>query len=351
MDNQLVLSIDPKELAGRAALRENADIKNFGVIWKVPFSAILIRPGANSRIDFEELEELADNLELVGQIEPLTVDILKDGSIFLLDGERRYLSMGILYKRGSDKFIMVEVTITKPTTTELERLQIMAIKNDGRKEFKPLEQARHYARMMEETDPSTNKKLKAADVARRICKSKMHVSNRLALLELSAAELEAMKQGLVSPTAMLELTKSTTPEQRADIIKEAEETGEVVKVDDVKAGFFNEEKSQYENTINTKPHTPLDEDLIDDVFNDQDNKTMDEEEKGTSQENFMSKKPTGHSNLSMMMSESILHLKELQKQVHTIPFPMETQLIIDDLITKLGLNLKHSKKVADAINT
>src|ERR1700761_1591258 len=71
---------------------------------KVPYDKITVRPGHNGRTEDnpgfseESLEELAVSIFHLGLLEPLGVDVLKNGSAVLTKGERRWRAIGMIRK-------------------------------------------------------------------------------------------------------------------------------------------------------------------------------------------------------------------------------------------------------------
>lgn len=348
MEQTVLLLIDPKNIAGRQDLRDNPDIKNFDQIYKIKRSIIEVRPGFNGRTIFGNLDELSESIQTYGLIEPLTVDVTKDGKVYLHDGERRNKAMDILEEAGNLDFEFVPCLINKPGTTELDRLVKMASKNNGSKPFEDFEEAATYVRMLNEINPETGKPVKAADIAKWLGKSKMHVSNRLKLSNLTEEEKTAIIEGYISPTAMKDLKNSGKSEDEIkDILHGAEESGEKIKVKDVQPDpLFAEEKKEYAENIAIPP---LSDELIDEVFSSDANKESDHQEKD--EENFMAPKKgqNSSSNLLLNITETIVMLHGMQKQLQNVPMHADDQSIIENFRIKIELNLKNAKKMAQAL--
>lgn len=81
---------------------------------------VLISDKKNPRVDYEEIEELANSLEKNGQLQPLNVEDLKDGTYLIVDGHRRKLAFDILKKRNK-KVPKIECVLNNKMTDD-ERL-------------------------------------------------------------------------------------------------------------------------------------------------------------------------------------------------------------------------------------
>lgn len=118
----------------------------------------------------EQLRELADSIREHGIIQPLIVSRDPDGGYRLIAGERR-LQAARLAGLQTVPVIMREVA-------DSELLEIALIENIQRADLNALEEAMAYRRLTEEYG------LTQDEVARRVGKSRVAVSNALRLLNL-----------------------------------------------------------------------------------------------------------------------------------------------------------------------
>jgi len=134
------------QLGNRATVRANTIRGEEEVM--IPLEKIFVRPGVNPRIDFnkEYLEELANSLLEHGQDLPGRVDVLKDNTFALVDGECRYRAWKIIEARGVED-IHFKAIVNKKDTTEEDRL--LQIANSQRQQpFHPYEWAEIVRRML-----------------------------------------------------------------------------------------------------------------------------------------------------------------------------------------------------------
>lgn len=254
MKIKLPIPIERHELANRAAIRAHSvrGEENY----KVAYSKIHVRQDHNERILFGDLDWLAGNIEAVGLINPIRVDMLQNGDCYITNGERRYRAIGILIAKGSKRFpssdAHIKVIINPQSFTEVDRIKISLSENNLGKPFEPIEEAHSFAKLLGQIDPDTGKTIRAADIARMIGCSKMHVTHRLALAGISEEEKQAVTDGEISATAMTEMVKAGLDEQqRIELLDKAKASGSTVKIKDIvkkspRANSQKENKDQQE---------------------------------------------------------------------------------------------------------
>lgn len=235
-----VIPVDKEQLATSIEIRTLTKRGGDNFI-KVPFDNITVRPGHNGRspknygLTVESLEELARSIFAIGLQDPITVDILKDGTALLLKGERRWRAIGIIrtwIKNGNMKelfaggdvekdipeFDFVEAFTCPKNFTEQDRIISMMAENMARVDLTPMEEAEGYMR-------AKMSGMSAAQIARSVPGlSPMQVSNRLKLAGLSDKEKELIDEGKISPTAAVKLAGVVdNPDERVEIIQDAAE--------------------------------------------------------------------------------------------------------------------------------
>lgn len=144
---QLMLQLPYQEIttvANRSYLRENFK-QSARTSYYIYFNLIKERDGFNSRIIYEDIPELADEIFAEGLREPFVLDILPDGTAYIEEGYRRWRAISLLVEQGRWKEnTLVEFYPNKAEMTELKRMANQFISNNKRnkKKLKPVEQAK-----------------------------------------------------------------------------------------------------------------------------------------------------------------------------------------------------------------
>lgn len=71
----------------------------------------LVTDKKNPRVNYEEIEELADSIQKNNQLQPLSVEDLKDGSFLIMDGHRRKMAFDLI-KKTTKKEPVIDCLIT-----------------------------------------------------------------------------------------------------------------------------------------------------------------------------------------------------------------------------------------------
>lgn len=123
------------------------------------------------RKNFNEdtLQELADSIKIHGVIQPLIVQ-KKDKMFEIIAGERRW--------RAARLADLKEVPVIVKEYSKRDIFEIALIENIQREDLNPIEEASAYFRLIEEFD------LKQDEVAERVGKSRVAVTNSMRLLKL-----------------------------------------------------------------------------------------------------------------------------------------------------------------------
>lgn len=126
----------------------------------------------------DSLQELADSIKQHGIIEPLIVQ--KKGNVYkIIAGERRWRAARIAGLK--------EIPVILKEYTDQEVFEIALIENIQREDLNPIEEALAYKKLIDEFG------LKQDDVANRVGKSRVAVTNSMRLLKLD----ERVQQMLV----------------------------------------------------------------------------------------------------------------------------------------------------------
>ncbi len=135
----------------------------------------LIHPGPfqpRHRFDDEPLRALAESIRENGILQPILVRPRRDdpASFEIVAGERRW--------RAAQLAQLHEVPVIVRDLTDQEALELALVENVQRQDLSPLEEAEGYRRLLEEFHNTQD------DLARRVGKSRSHITNILRLLGL-----------------------------------------------------------------------------------------------------------------------------------------------------------------------
>lgn len=153
---------------------------------EVPVSAIRENP-MQPRKSFHhaEQEELIASIKRHGILQPLIISPSSEpGKYDLIAGERRLRSARILGLKA--------VPVVVRDSTEQEKLELSIIENVQRKNLNPVEEAHGYRRLLDEFN------LTQEDVAKRVSKSRAHVTNILRILQLPEEIQKALREEVIS---------------------------------------------------------------------------------------------------------------------------------------------------------
>ncbi len=148
------------------------------------------------RREFEEmaLQSLAESIRTYGILQPLVVtrkEVFHDGAGMtveyeLISGERRLRAAKLA------RLSQVPVLIRNGEESAREKLEIAIIENLQREDINPVERAQAFSRLIKEF------KLKQADVAAKVGKSREYVANTLRILSLPEEIITALGEGKIS---------------------------------------------------------------------------------------------------------------------------------------------------------
>jgi len=137
------------------------------------------REQPRKNFDEDALQELADSIKQFGLLQPILVQDRKD-YYEIIAGERRW--------RAAKLAGLKEVPVIIRNYTEQEIVEIALIENIQREDLNPIEEAQAYKRLLTEFN------LKQDEVAERVSKSRVAVTNSIRLLKLS----EEVQQMVIS---------------------------------------------------------------------------------------------------------------------------------------------------------
>lgn len=175
------------------------------------------------RKNFNEdaLEELADSIKQFGLIQPLVVQ-KRDGYYEIIAGERRW--------RAAKKAGLKEVPVIIRDYTDEEMMEIALIENLQREDSNPIEEAQAYKKLINDY------KLKQDEIAEKVSKSRVAITNSMRLLKLSEKVQDMIVDEMISSghgRALLALNDKKMQEELANRIFDEKlsvrETEQIVK--------------------------------------------------------------------------------------------------------------------------
>lgn len=174
----------------------------------VPVEKIVPNPRQpRSHFDPAALEELAVSIREHGVLQPLLVSRDETGSGYILiAGERRW--------QAAQLAGLTEVPVIARQTTDLERLELALIENVQRADLNPLEEANAYRQLSEEF------RLSHEEIAARVGKSRVAVTNTLRLLKLPETAQQALVDGVISEGHARALLSLATPQAQEAALKQ-----------------------------------------------------------------------------------------------------------------------------------
>lgn len=174
-------------------------------ILTVPVEQIVPNPRQpRSHFDPTALEELAASIKEHGVIQPLLVSrddpsaTTGQGRYILIAGERRW--------QASKLAGLAEVPVIVRQTTDQQKLELALIENVQRADLNPLEEANAYRQLSDEFQ------LSHEQIAERVGKSRVAVTNTLRLLKLPDALQQALVDGRISEGHARALLALSTPQ-------------------------------------------------------------------------------------------------------------------------------------------
>jgi ParB-like chromosome segregation protein Spo0J len=127
------------EVAGRNFLRENFSPGR--QLYKIELEKIKERDGFNKRIVYDGIDELAESIKNYGLKEPLVVDVLKSGIVYVEKGHRRLRALQKLQTAGELSENRIECFVNGGNVTEIDRLENIYLSNNLAIQLNLVEQA------------------------------------------------------------------------------------------------------------------------------------------------------------------------------------------------------------------
>lgn len=133
----------------------------------------------------EELKELAESIRENGIIQPLIISpAVNPGEYYLIAGERRLMASKLLG--------LETVPVIIRDVNEMQQLELALVENVQRENLSPLETAEAYRQLADEFS------LSQEDIARKVGKSRVAVTNTIRLLKLPEIVQQFLRDGKIS---------------------------------------------------------------------------------------------------------------------------------------------------------
>lgn len=177
-------SVKAEVNSAKISLPAGIEQDEMGRLWVNPE---LLRPNPyqpRQEFDEEQLKELADSIKENGVIQPVTIEDAKDGSFYIIAGERR--------TRASRLAGLAKIPVQLSAFSDQKKLEVALIENIQRADLNPVEEARAYYKLMELGG------LKQEEVAQKVGKNRATVANAVRLLKLPEDIQNALIDGKIT---------------------------------------------------------------------------------------------------------------------------------------------------------
>jgi ParB family transcriptional regulator, chromosome partitioning protein len=152
---------------------------------ELPITAVIPNPRQPRQVfDEDALDELVDSIREVGLLQPVVVREAGPGQYELVMGERRW--------RAARQAGLTDIPAIVRATTDDDLLRDALMENLHREQLNPLEEAAAYQQLLDDFGATHE------ELARKIGRSRPHISNTLRLLNLSPAVQRRVAAGVLS---------------------------------------------------------------------------------------------------------------------------------------------------------
>jgi hypothetical protein len=225
------------DIARRNDIRADEDLvrASMETYW-IPIERIEDRPGFNPRQIYVGIEELAEKIAANG-LEPMTVDVLRNGKIYVEKGNRRTRALRLLWQSGVAQQLDLPglrqgkalCFINSYEVTELQRCK-NALSSNDQMNLTDLEQAEVIWRMIHLFS------VKKEDIHQLtgIRLSRQQIDNRLKLAEQSETVKQFVRDGFAKATVITDLARIVkTPEKVEEVVAGIVGSGRAIKNADI----------------------------------------------------------------------------------------------------------------------
>ena len=222
-------------------------------IYSIDPRNIIVKDGFNSRVNFGDIDELAQQIKEKGMLNPVTVQTIKtpDGDKYqLVDGERRYRAVMKLIEDG-ENIPYIKAMMVSPELTKSELYVQQAMRNEG-KNFNEYEWAILANKLKSECGIENN-----SEIARMLGKNAGVVSYWLQILSMPEDFQDLVRTGKLCGADLRRILQANDKDYdkaRADIKVLEEKAMERVKQAENKPE--NKTEQQSAEPESKQPETP-----------------------------------------------------------------------------------------------
>jgi len=168
----------------KSAEDKNAD-QIIGNVIELSIDQININPfQPRTNFESEKISELANSIEQLGIIQPITVRKTGFKSFEIISGERRFRAVSFLKLKSIPAFVRI--------ANDQQSLEMALVENIQRENLDPIEIALCYQRLIDEV------KLTQEQMSKRVGKKRSTISNYLRLLKLNPIIQTGIRDGFIS---------------------------------------------------------------------------------------------------------------------------------------------------------
>ena len=179
------MAMDPGQQRAAAAAQSQAGGVVGAYFDEVPVGAITPNPRQPRQVfDEEALEELAASIRAVGLLQPVVVRKIMPGHYELVMGERRW--------RACELAGLSQIPAIVRETSDDDLLRDALIENLHREQLNALEEAAAYQQLLDDFSATHE------ELARKVGRSRPHISNTIRLLGLPAGVQKRVAAGVLS---------------------------------------------------------------------------------------------------------------------------------------------------------
>ena len=168
----------------KSAEDKNAD-QIIGNVIELSIDQININPfQPRTNFESEKISELANSIEQLGIIQPITVRKNGFKSFEIISGERRFRAVSFLKLKSIPAFVRI--------ANDQQSLEMALVENIQRENLDPIEIALCYQRLIDEV------KLTQEQMSKRVGKKRSTISNYIRLLKLNPIIQTGIRDGFIS---------------------------------------------------------------------------------------------------------------------------------------------------------
>ncbi len=158
---------------------------------------------ARKIFDADKLNELASSIKEQGLMNPIVVRPDNNGNYMIVAGERRFRACSQILKLESVPVIIKQIS-------DADLTYQMIIENLQRQDISPMEEARAYAKAMQDHE------IDAKQLAKKLGIAQPHrITDRVALLALKEDYQDYLAQGIITPSQAYYMAQVNKPNQDA----------------------------------------------------------------------------------------------------------------------------------------